>query len=137
MKIDLNELGRALYKLNYDKENFTYVDDDKIILDKLKEWVSDLPILLVDNTYTLNFLNDFDNLFFSDLNELSFLSLSLHKVSYSITFSTFSVSLNLFFSEFITNSGFSLNNFISNNILSPKIFYSIIIMILLFFKVNH
>ena len=60
------------------------------------------------------FLNDLDNLFFSDLKEFNFLSPSLHKVSYSITFSTFSVLLNLFFSESMIISGFSLNNFISN-----------------------
>ena len=75
------------------------------------------------------FKNDLDNLFFSDLSAFNFLSPSLHKVSYSITFSTFSVSLNLFFSESMISSGFSLNNFISNNILSPKIFYTNINMI--------
>lgn len=58
---EMVRIKEFLEMLNYDKENFTYVDDDKIILDKLKEWVSDLPILLVDDTYTLNFLNDFDN----------------------------------------------------------------------------
>lgn len=58
---DKIRIKEFLEMLNYDKENFTYVDDDKIILSKLKEWVSDLPILLIDDTYTLNFLNDFDN----------------------------------------------------------------------------
>lgn len=58
---DKIRIKEFLEMLNYDKENFTYVDDDKIIMDKLKEWVSDLPLLLVDNTYTLNFLKDLDN----------------------------------------------------------------------------
>ena len=58
---DKVRIKEFLEMLNYDKENFTYVDDDKIILDKLKEWVTDLPILLVNDTYTLNFLKDFDN----------------------------------------------------------------------------
>ena len=58
---DKIRIKEFLEMLNYDKENFTYVDDDKIILDKLKEWVSDLPIFIVDNTYTLNFLKQFDN----------------------------------------------------------------------------
>lgn len=58
---DKVRIKEFLEMLNYDKDNFTYVDDDKIILSKLKEWVSDLPILLVDDTYTLNFLEDFNN----------------------------------------------------------------------------
>ena len=58
---DKVRIKEFLEMLNYDKENFTYVDDDKIILDNLKKWVSDLPIFIVDNTYTLNFLKQFDN----------------------------------------------------------------------------
>lgn len=58
---DKIRIKEFLEMLNYDKENFTYVDDDKIIMDELKNWVSDLPLLLLDDTYTLNFLNDFDN----------------------------------------------------------------------------
>ena len=58
---EMVRIKEFLEMLNYDKENFTYVDDDKIILDNLKNWVDDLPILLVDDTYTLNFLRDFDN----------------------------------------------------------------------------
>lgn len=58
---------------------------------------------------SLAFLNDLDNLFFSERKKFNLFSPSLHKVSYSITFSAVSVPLNLFFSESKINSGFSLN----------------------------
>ena len=68
----------------------------------------------------LAFLNDLDNLFFSERKKFNLFSPSHHKVSYSITFSAVSVPLNLFFSESKINSGFSLNNFISNKYVSPN-----------------
>ena len=46
---------------NYDNDEFTYLDNSNDILDKLKEFVGDLPLILIDNTYTLNFLEAFSN----------------------------------------------------------------------------
>lgn len=46
---------------SYDKDSFNYVDNSDLILDKFKEFVGDLPLLIIDNSYTRNFLNIFDN----------------------------------------------------------------------------
>lgn len=46
---------------SYDKDSFNYVDSTDLILDKFKEFVGDLPLLIIDNSYTRNFLNIFDN----------------------------------------------------------------------------
>ena len=47
---------------SYDKEAFVYLDDTDLILDKFKEWVEDLPLLIMDNIYTRNYLSDISNL---------------------------------------------------------------------------
>lgn len=46
---------------SYDKDSFNYVDNSDLILDKFKEFVGNLPLLIIDNSYTRNFLNIFDN----------------------------------------------------------------------------
>ena len=46
---------------SYDNDDFTYLDNSSEILDKLKEFVEDLPLVLIDNTYTLNYLDGFNN----------------------------------------------------------------------------
>lgn len=46
---------------NYDKDNFIYVDNTNIMLDKLRDFIGDLPLLIIDNMYTRNFLDIFDN----------------------------------------------------------------------------
>lgn len=46
---------------SYDKDSFNYVDNTDLILDKFKEFVGNLPLLIIDNSYTRNFLNIFDN----------------------------------------------------------------------------
>ena len=46
---------------NYDNDLFIYKDNNKEILDELKKFVSDLKIILIDDTYTLNYLKDFNN----------------------------------------------------------------------------
>ena len=46
---------------SYDEDSFNYLDNTNDILDKLKEFVEDLPLILIDNTYTLNYLEDFNN----------------------------------------------------------------------------
>jgi len=46
---------------NYDNDEFIYLDETNDILNSFKEWVGDLPILIIDNTYTLNYLSDINN----------------------------------------------------------------------------
>lgn len=46
---------------NYDKKSFTYLDSTELILEKFKNWIEDLPLLIIDNTYTRNYLEDISN----------------------------------------------------------------------------
>ena len=57
-KINNNDLRKLI---SYDKNSFKYVDDYRKILDKFKKWSKGLPLLIIDNTYTYNFLEDIDN----------------------------------------------------------------------------
>lgn len=47
---------------NYDKESFIYLDSTEAILDKFKDWIEDLPLLIIDNEYTNNYLKDISNI---------------------------------------------------------------------------
>ena len=47
--------------LNYDNDSFTYLDNKEEIKDKFKEWIEELPLLLLDNTYTLDYFKDIEN----------------------------------------------------------------------------
>ena len=40
--------------LGYDKDKFTYVKDEKELLKNFKDFISDLPLLIIDNPYTLD-----------------------------------------------------------------------------------
>lgn len=57
-KVSLKEF---LEMCSYDDNDFIYKDSNDEILESLKEFVSDLPIMIIDNTYTLNYLEDFSN----------------------------------------------------------------------------
>ena len=46
---------------SYDKESFTYLDSTEDILDKFQDWVEDLPLLIIDNLYTRNYLKEIPN----------------------------------------------------------------------------
>lgn len=46
---------------SYDDDKFNYCDESKDIIDAFKDWVGDLPLVGIDNTYTANYLKDFDN----------------------------------------------------------------------------
>lgn len=76
LKVDgIRLLDRFDYRLNedkvplidfidmcsYDKESFTYLDSTEEILEKFKEWIEDLPLLIIDNTYTRNYLDNISN----------------------------------------------------------------------------
>ncbi len=47
--------------LNYDKESFVYMDSDVDIMKSFKKWAKKLPILIIDNEYTRNYLSKMDN----------------------------------------------------------------------------
>ena len=47
--------------LNYDNNSFTYLDNKEEIKNKFKEWIEELPLLLLDNTYTLDYFKDIEN----------------------------------------------------------------------------
>ena len=47
--------------LSYDKDKFTYVKDEKELLKNFKDFISDLPLLIIDNHYTLDYLKDINN----------------------------------------------------------------------------
>ena len=54
-------LKEFLDMCSYDDESFIYLDESSEILSKFKEFIGDLPLLIIDNTYTLNYLDDIDN----------------------------------------------------------------------------
>lgn len=47
--------------VSYDKSSFTYKNSTKEILESFKEWTEDLPLLIIDNLYTENFLETLSN----------------------------------------------------------------------------
>lgn len=47
--------------ISYDKDAFTYKESTKEILEAFKEWSNDLPLLIIDNLYTNNFLESLEN----------------------------------------------------------------------------
>ena len=47
--------------IKYDKEMFTYVDNIYFIIEKFKHWAKDYPLLLIENTYTLDYLKELNN----------------------------------------------------------------------------
>lgn len=47
--------------LQYDKKSFTYVDNPYFIIEKFKSWTKNLPILILEESYTLDYLKDLKN----------------------------------------------------------------------------
>ena len=45
----------------YDKEMFTYVDNIYFIIEKFKRWAKDYPLLIIEDTYTKDYLKELDN----------------------------------------------------------------------------
>ena len=58
---DKVEIKEFLEMCSYDDDSFNYVDNTKDIIKEFKKLVEDLPLVVVDNTYTCNYLKDFDN----------------------------------------------------------------------------
>lgn len=47
--------------IQYEKNNFTYVDNEYFIPEKLKHWVEDYPLLLLEDNYTKDYLSELSN----------------------------------------------------------------------------
>ncbi len=54
------EIPEFLEMCSYDDDKFEYCDNTKDIINSFKKWVGDLPLVVIDNTYTNNYL-DFSN----------------------------------------------------------------------------
>ena len=47
--------------ISYDKDKFIYVSNTKELLNMFKKWSKKLPIYILDNKYTYNYLKDLKN----------------------------------------------------------------------------
>lgn len=61
VKDELIENEDLKQMIQYDKKSFTYVDNPYFILEKLKSWAGEIPILLIENSYTSAYLKELEN----------------------------------------------------------------------------
>lgn len=61
LREDLIALDDFRKMIDYDKNSFVYKDSTKEIMEEFKKWSEDIPLLILDNKYTNNFLEDIDN----------------------------------------------------------------------------
>ena len=47
--------------IQYDKKNFTYVNNIYFIIEKFKQWAKDYPLLLLEEKYTKKYLKELPN----------------------------------------------------------------------------
>ena len=47
--------------IQYDKKSFTYVNNIYFILEKFKKWAKEYPLLLLEESYTKDYLKDMNN----------------------------------------------------------------------------
>lgn len=57
-KINIPDILRIT---DYDNESFKYAKTTKTIIKNFKKFIEDLPLLIIDNSYTRNYLSEFDN----------------------------------------------------------------------------
>ncbi len=57
---------------NYDNESFKYVKTTKTLLNEFRKFAQDLPLLIIDNDYTRDYLEDIENEKLSVFNYLGF-----------------------------------------------------------------
>ena len=50
-----------LNMVNYDNDKFDYVKTTKAMIRKFKNFIGDLPLLIIDNSYTKSYLKDIKN----------------------------------------------------------------------------
>ena len=58
---DLVKNPDLLNLISYDKEMFTYVKSEYELREKFKEFIESYPLLIIDNSYTPDYLNSFEN----------------------------------------------------------------------------
>jgi len=61
LREDLIALDDFKKLINYDKSAFTYKNSTKEILEEFTKWTENLPLLIIDNLYTENFLKTLPN----------------------------------------------------------------------------
>ena len=61
VKDHLIENEDLLKYIQYDKKAFTYVDNTNFIIEKFKQWSREFPLLIIEDTYTLDYLKELDN----------------------------------------------------------------------------
>ena len=47
--------------INYDNESFNYVDSEKEIFENFDKFIEDIPILIIDNEYTKDYIKHYNN----------------------------------------------------------------------------
>lgn len=47
--------------IQYDKKSFTYVNNIYFMIEKFKQWSKGFPLILIDDTYTYDYLEELDN----------------------------------------------------------------------------
>ena len=57
-KIPLTELKEMI---SYDKDKFIYKNESDEILEEFKKWSEDLPLLILNTSYTLDYLKELNN----------------------------------------------------------------------------
>lgn len=57
----LVKIPELLDMTNYDNETFRYVKKTKTIMNNFKKFIGNLPLLIIDNLYTNNYLKDIKN----------------------------------------------------------------------------
>lgn len=57
----LVKVPELLEMTNYDNDAFKYVKKSKTIINNLKKFIEDLPLLIIDNEYTNNYLEGIKN----------------------------------------------------------------------------
>lgn len=82
---------------SYDKDSFTYLSSSDSILEKFKEFVGDLPILIIEENYTKNYLSSFTNSFYNVFDYLNIEknddSIQIMINKYKLEFSNYIVDL--------------------------------------------
>jgi len=61
VKSNLIENDDLKKMISYEKEKFTYCDNKYFIIEKFKHWIENYPLLLIENTYTIDYLKDINN----------------------------------------------------------------------------
>lgn len=62
-RLDKNKIKipDILKMLDYDNEEFKYAKTTRAIMNNFRKFIEDLPLLIIDNVYTRNYLSIFDN----------------------------------------------------------------------------